>query len=900
MFLIALSKTTRGESEAIPLQHKTHPILEIDWNEGTSIPETLLERDDFKLNPPGANRTIHIGLEEVDENLHAPSDENITTQIPFLTTSETSASIEHLDAPPTSSDEETTEESRDNILDLFSVEEEDNFFIPFNPKDQEVQFFQSAKKGKTKRKPEVVEMNGIITSRAKVSLDSTLSNDNTELQEDLTSASSDPNRNKTSHLEKHDQQDFGSESSDQHYNATNNSEKNGQQEVTLDKEHIDFKVFSEGSEKVPKALGDTTTSQKNLKDSQSTQMSELLNSNTKTNDDREKVQLDSQSHADVSEGHSENASFSGNYSVTEEVLELKHLDDNHKLPSASDEYKSDHNYNLNIYSLDSSSGNTTFSPFRQEQLAYFVPNLEDVFESGQNSSQNTFLDPFFIPVMHYDPSLLLPNRSEEPPAKDKETNTTTPKADLVALSSALAIDWGDMPAQYAVNSDFFPYRSTKYAFPYTASLQNHDPTPSGPLNTQDTLDEHNDHFHVSDKRPIKLPTGKVYKNSKTFRDFGSETKAFHQLNHDPGSDEMFDNDSKSVTASENDNESVRMSDNDSTSFELSDNDPVSGEVSGNVGESSKILRSSGQIFRSSRYYNQDSMSSNHTSPFQRLFRHSKGNIRPFRYFNPTSFESKKIFKSNHSSSTSNHSGNESASLKGASSDPKSFKGLTIDAEGHNVTDHLSLLNYSNSNPLKNVSNYSKLLEAKDIDTKTFSDTEHEPRSTEDLDHDDSIKFVDYFEYEGQPGEDENTTSKAIDPHMDISLEAQDKEDTPESALRHLRAIPLHLGIPKIPSFFAFKYLVDDLEGNYFGHQEARDIYSAKGKYFVLLPDGRLQTVNYLANRTGYFPHIVYTPGKESQPDLILDLGMSLLLDQHFLQLLIPWWYQLQFVHFHHM
>ncbi|XP_042858416.1 extensin-1-like [Penaeus japonicus] len=44
---------------------------------------------------------------------------------------------------------------------------------------------------------------------------------------------------------------------------------------------------------------------------------------------------------------------------------------------------------------------------------------------------------------------------------------------------------------------------------------------------------------------------------------------------------------------------------------------------------------------------------------------------------------------------------------------------------------------------------------------------------------------------------------------------------------------------------------------HFGHSEVHDGYKRKGKYFVHLPDGRVQTVTYYADETGYHPTVSY-------------------------------------------
>ncbi|XP_060519594.1 pro-resilin-like [Cylas formicarius] len=61
-----------------------------------------------------------------------------------------------------------------------------------------------------------------------------------------------------------------------------------------------------------------------------------------------------------------------------------------------------------------------------------------------------------------------------------------------------------------------------------------------------------------------------------------------------------------------------------------------------------------------------------------------------------------------------------------------------------------------------------------------------------------------------------------------------------------------------PANYEFEYHVQDAQsGNDFGHKEQRQGDVAQGKYFVLLPDGRLQTVEYTADTGGYKPRISY-------------------------------------------
>lgn len=61
-----------------------------------------------------------------------------------------------------------------------------------------------------------------------------------------------------------------------------------------------------------------------------------------------------------------------------------------------------------------------------------------------------------------------------------------------------------------------------------------------------------------------------------------------------------------------------------------------------------------------------------------------------------------------------------------------------------------------------------------------------------------------------------------------------------------------------PARYSFEYAVQDYQsGNDFGHMEQRDGDLTTGRYYVLLPDGRKQIVNYEADRNGYRPTITY-------------------------------------------
>lgn len=55
---------------------------------------------------------------------------------------------------------------------------------------------------------------------------------------------------------------------------------------------------------------------------------------------------------------------------------------------------------------------------------------------------------------------------------------------------------------------------------------------------------------------------------------------------------------------------------------------------------------------------------------------------------------------------------------------------------------------------------------------------------------------------------------------------------------------------------------DEASGNDFGHSESRMGDVAKGKYYVLLPDGRKQIVEYIADQNGYQPTVRFFWGNE--------------------------------------
>jgi hypothetical protein len=77
------------------------------------------------------------------------------------------------------------------------------------------------------------------------------------------------------------------------------------------------------------------------------------------------------------------------------------------------------------------------------------------------------------------------------------------------------------------------------------------------------------------------------------------------------------------------------------------------------------------------------------------------------------------------------------------------------------------------------------------------------------------------------------------------------------------------GVPDYegPAHYDFSYGVQDsYHGTNFGQSELRDGYSTQGTYYVSLPDGRLQTVDYHADDvTGYVADVKYTSGAPVVP-----------------------------------
>ncbi|CAH2061800.1 unnamed protein product, partial [Iphiclides podalirius] len=71
------------------------------------------------------------------------------------------------------------------------------------------------------------------------------------------------------------------------------------------------------------------------------------------------------------------------------------------------------------------------------------------------------------------------------------------------------------------------------------------------------------------------------------------------------------------------------------------------------------------------------------------------------------------------------------------------------------------------------------------------------------------------------------------------------------------------GASEEPANYNFGYMVNDYqEGTEFGHHEESLEGSAHGKYQVLLPDGRRQTVSYEADGRGFKPRVSYQDNED--------------------------------------
>ncbi|XP_063587077.1 cuticle protein 7-like [Penaeus indicus] len=71
---------------------------------------------------------------------------------------------------------------------------------------------------------------------------------------------------------------------------------------------------------------------------------------------------------------------------------------------------------------------------------------------------------------------------------------------------------------------------------------------------------------------------------------------------------------------------------------------------------------------------------------------------------------------------------------------------------------------------------------------------------------------------------------------------------------HRRSLPTY---GDAPAEYQFSYEVkDDYSKNDYGHSEDRSGYNTRGQYQVVLPDGRVQTVEYtVSNDSGFMANV---------------------------------------------
>ncbi|XP_042204613.1 pro-resilin-like isoform X2 [Homarus americanus] len=66
------------------------------------------------------------------------------------------------------------------------------------------------------------------------------------------------------------------------------------------------------------------------------------------------------------------------------------------------------------------------------------------------------------------------------------------------------------------------------------------------------------------------------------------------------------------------------------------------------------------------------------------------------------------------------------------------------------------------------------------------------------------------------------------------------------------------GSASAPAQYNFQWDVDDQQsGNFYGHGEQANNGLVQGRYYVRLPDTRLQQVEYTADDSGYHPIVTY-------------------------------------------
>ena len=86
------------------------------------------------------------------------------------------------------------------------------------------------------------------------------------------------------------------------------------------------------------------------------------------------------------------------------------------------------------------------------------------------------------------------------------------------------------------------------------------------------------------------------------------------------------------------------------------------------------------------------------------------------------------------------------------------------------------------------------------------------------------------------------------------------------AIQYAQPAPAAYGPVHVPSYTFSWAVKDDYTKNDFGQDETREADQTKGKYHVLLPDGRVQTVTYTVDAySGYTADVTYD-GEAQYPD----------------------------------
>ncbi|XP_057368843.2 mucin-2-like [Daphnia carinata] len=123
-----------------------------------------------------------------------------------------------------------------------------------------------------------------------------------------------------------------------------------------------------------------------------------------------------------------------------------------------------------------------------------------------------------------------------------------------------------------------------------------------------------------------------------------------------------------------------------------------------------------------------------------------------------------------------------------------------------------------------------------------------------LEHDESLLYDDISSYASTPPV---ATANKVNNNSIVFPTSPSKEPDPEPEPKSPTAA-IHALNAKTARPYSFGYAVEDSKaGLDFGHSETSDGTSVTGTYYVLLPDGRKETVNYKADANGYVAEVSY-------------------------------------------